>query len=60
MRETKAASGMKGARGRCGGCQCGSVRLRRVKGEGSEMGFCACVEADVRRGFLLLREMDGF
>lgn len=35
---------MKGARGRCGGCQRGFVRLRRVEKEERELGFCACVE----------------
>lgn len=51
MRETKAGSGVKGARGRCGGCQRGFVRLRRVEKEESELGFCACVEVGLRRGF---------
>ncbi|XP_057566916.1 uncharacterized protein LOC130838199 [Hippopotamus amphibius kiboko] len=50
LRETKAASGVKSARGRCGGCQRGFVRLRRVEEAGRETGFCACVEAGLRRG----------
>lgn len=54
LRETKGASGMNGARGRCGGWQRGFVRLRRVKEEVREMGFCACVEVGLRRGFSLL------
>lgn len=35
LRETKAASEVKGARGRCGGCQRGFVRLRRWKRRGA-------------------------
>lgn len=52
LRETKAASGMKGARGRCGGWQRGSVRLRRVGALGREMAFCACVEVGLVARFL--------
>lgn len=53
LRETKAASGVKGARGRCGGCQRGFVRLRRVKeAGGGEMGFCACVRRRSEARFL--------
>lgn len=51
LRETKGASEMRGARGRCGGWQRGFVRLRRVKEEVREVDFCACVEVGLRRGF---------
>lgn len=59
LRETKAASRVKGARGHCGGWRRCFERLRRVKEEVHKMGFCACVEVGLRRGFSLLRE-DGF
>lgn len=60
LRETKAAGEVKGARGRCGGCQRGFVRLRTVEAEGCEMGFCACVEVGLSGGFSLIREASGF
>lgn len=50
MRETKAARGVNGARDRCGGCQRGFLRLRRVEAAGEgETGFCACVSVSVAR-----------
>lgn len=50
LRESKEGSEVKVARGCCGGCQCGFVRLRKEEAAGSETGFCACVEASPRRG----------
>lgn len=52
LREAKAASGKKGARGRCGGWQRGYVRLRRVEALGREMAFCACVGVGLLARFL--------
>lgn len=59
LRETKAASGVKGARGRCGGWQRGFVRLRWVEALEREMDFCACVAVGLRRGFSPLRAAGG-
>lgn len=55
LRETKAASEVKGARGCCGGCQRGFLRLRGVEAERGKTGFCACVANYGRIGSSRLR-----